>query len=80
MKKLIFISLIALAACNPAVKETTPQEGKCDDIAEMKEVLLDGTTNIERYDLNGDGEVTIADLNYLIDAQSSKTNDCDSVK
>ena len=77
MKKFIFIALavVALTACDPTAKS-----GKCTDIAELREAIQKGSTDTARYDINGDGEVNIADLNAFTTAKSDTTTvECDSV-
>lgn len=67
MKKFIFAAaLIMLAtACDPTPK-------KCTDLSELQEAVLKGSTDTLRYDLNGDGEINIADINYLLSQTESK--------
>ncbi len=61
MKKFIFAAaaMLALTACNS-------NEGKCTDVKELQEAIVTGSTDTLKYDLNGDGEVTIADINVLV--------------
>ena len=62
MKKFIFaLALFTLVSCDP-----TPKPGKCSDPAELKDAILNHSTDTARYDLNGDKEITVADLDYLI--------------
>lgn len=67
MKKFIFAAaLIMLAtACDPTPK-------KCTDLSELQEAVLKGSTDTLRYDLNGDGEINIADINYLLSQTEAK--------
>jgi hypothetical protein len=67
MKKFIFAAaLIMLAtACDPTPK-------KCTDLSELQEAVLKGSTDTLRYDLNGDGEINIADINYLLSQSEAK--------
>lgn len=67
MKKFIFAAaLIMLAtACDPTPK-------KCTDLSELQEAVLKGSTDTLRYDLNGDGEINIADINYLLSQSETK--------
>ena len=77
MKKFIFAALavVALVSCDPTVKE-----GKCTDLSELKEAVLNNSTDTARFDLNGDGEINVADINMLINnsapADSTKV-ECD---
>lgn len=75
MKKFIFVVLavIALASCQPEKQE------KCTDVSELQEAILKGSTDTARYDLNGDGEINIADVNMLSTPADSTVVDCDSV-
>jgi hypothetical protein len=68
MKKFILaVALIAVAtACDPTPK-------KCSDLGELQEAVLNGSTDTAKYDLNGDGEITIADVNHLLAQQGAKT-------
>lgn len=77
MKKLIFAALAVcvLSSCDPTVKDT-----KCNDLTEMQEAILQNSTDTARYDLNGDGEVTIADLNFLTDKLRNDSTSVDSVR
>lgn len=70
MKKFMFIALAVLAftACDP-----TTSVSKCSDVNELKEAITKGSTDTARYDLNGDGEITVADLNFLIHATNDST-------
>lgn len=76
MKNLIFaiLAIFALVSCDPSTKT----EGKCTDLNELQEAILNNTSDTARYDLNGDGEINIADLNLLISnkipADSLKTD------
>lgn len=67
MKKFILaVALIAVAtACDPTPK-------KCSDLGELQEAVLHNSTDTAKYDLNGDGEITIADVNYLLAQQGAK--------
>lgn len=77
MKKLIFaiLAVCVLSSCDPTVKDT-----KCNDITELQEAILQNSTDTVRYDLNGDGEITIADVNFLIDKMRADSVRVDSVK
>ena len=68
MKKLVFaiLAICALVACDHPSKQ-----GKCNDLTELQEAILNNTTDTARYDLNGDGEINIADINYLISTMQS---------
>lgn len=76
MKKFIFIMLamVALSACTH-----TENQGKCADVTELKEAILKGTTDTARYDINGDGEINIADINALTASSDTTVVECDSV-
>jgi hypothetical protein len=67
MKKVIFaiLAVIGLVACDPTV-----QSGKCSDVAELQEAIVKGSSDTARYDLNGDGEINIADINFLLKSQA----------
>jgi len=67
MKKFIFAAaLIMLAtACDPTPK-------KCSDLSELQEAVLNGSTDTTKYDLNGDGEISIADVNLLLEQKNIK--------
>lgn len=67
MKKFIFAAaLIMLAtACDPTPK-------KCTDLTELQEAILAGSTDTTKYDLNGDGEINIADVNFLLAQKNTK--------
>lgn len=69
MKKFILaVALVAVAtACDPTPK-------KCSDLGELQEAVLKNSTDTAKYDLNGDGEVTIADINYLLAQQGAKAS------
>lgn len=77
MKKLIFaVAIIAIAAaCDPTPK-------KCSDLTELQEAVLHNSTDTAKYDLNYDGEVNVADVDYLINQQTvaSDSTATDSVK
>ena len=79
MKKFIFAALavVALVACDP-----TGKVEKCTDITELQEAITKGSTDTARYDINGDGEINIADLNALMNSQPADTTtvECDSTK
>lgn len=77
MKKFIFAALavVALVACDPTVKE-----GKCTDVNELQEAITKGSTDTARYDINGDGEITIADVNALVQPADSTVVENDSTK
>lgn len=77
MKKFIFAALavVTLVAC-----DFTNKEGKCTDVNELKEAIVKGSTDTARYDINGDGEITIADVNALIQPCDSTVTECDSTK
>lgn len=69
MKKLLFaVALIAIAtACDPTPK-------KCSDLTELQEAVLHNSTDTAKYDLNYDGEVNVADVDYLISQQNAVTD------
>lgn len=69
MKKFILClsALFVLTACDPS----TPS--KCSDPNELKEAIVAGSTDTARFDLNGDGEITIADLNVLVSNENDTT-------
>lgn len=69
MKKFILaVALIAVAtACDPTPK-------KCSDLGELQEAVLKHSVDTAKYDLNGDGEITIADVEFLVANQSKVEN------
>ena len=77
MKKLILAALAVcvLSSCDPTVKDT-----KCNDVTELQDAVLHNSTDTARYDLNGDGEVTIADVNFLVDKLRNDSISVDNVR
>lgn len=79
MKKFIFavLAIVVFTAC-----DHTAPKGKCTNVEELQEAITKGSTDTARYDINGDGEITIADINALVATQqndSTKTECNDSI-
>lgn len=77
MKNLVFavLAMFVLLSCDP----TSNTPGKCNDLNELQEAIIKGSNDTARYDLNGDGEITIADINFLIEQMRTDTTKVDTV-